>query len=278
MPSDSRNTERPTSASPYAGRGAALRAIYVFVSLIRRSAAFLMRQRPELTLCYHGVRDGQRPTFFRQMRTLHRIRPSLTVTFDDAFANLLDNALPLLRDLGITPTVFAVADNLGRPPRWPMPPGHPDACEPIMTAAELAAAARAGLCRVGSHTCTHPRLTQVSDAQLDDELQRSRAQLEQLLGLPVTDLAFPHGDYDARVVAAARRAGYVRLFTLDERVLTEQDLHSGLIGRFLMSPDAWPLEFRLTCAGAYAWLYPWRRFIRRLRGGSFRPRREVVPA
>lgn len=248
-------------------RSSVLRCCYLFTALFHHAAGSLRRTAASpVVLCYHAVSARQRARFSHQVQLLTRRRGATHVTFDDAFACLLTNGLPALRDGGIVPTVFVVTDNLGCYPRWSMPPGHPDAAEPVMTSAELRRAFVAGLCRVGSHTCTHPRLTQISDAQLDDELQRSRADLEQLLGTSVTDLAFPYGDYDDRVVAAARRAGYTRMFTLDERLVTESDLKTGLIGRFLMSPDAWPLEFRLTCAGAYAWLYPWRRLLRRLRG------------
>jgi peptidoglycan/xylan/chitin deacetylase (PgdA/CDA1 family) len=60
---------------------------------------------------------------------------------------------------------------------------------------------------IGSHSCSHPRLTQVTDAALQAELRDSRAVLERQLGR-CTSLAYPYGDVDSRVVEAAREAGY----------------------------------------------------------------------
>jgi hypothetical protein len=60
---------------------------------------------------------------------------------------------------------------------------------------------------ISSHTRSHPILPQLSDEALRDELQGSREQLCQLLGSCV-GLAYPNGDSDPRVWAAAQAAGY----------------------------------------------------------------------
>ncbi len=70
---------------------------------------------------------------------------------------------------------------------------------------------------IGSHTRTHPRLTQVSDEQLADELAGSRSDCERELG-GCRSIAYPYGDHDARVVAAARAAGYEAAGTLPARL------------------------------------------------------------
>jgi peptidoglycan/xylan/chitin deacetylase (PgdA/CDA1 family) len=61
---------------------------------------------------------------------------------------------------------------------------------------------------VGAHSRSHPRLTQCTDEQLQDELAGSKADLEALTGAPVTQFCYPYGDLDARVANAARNAGY----------------------------------------------------------------------
>ena len=57
---------------------------------------------------------------------------------------------------------------------------------------------------------THPVLTNVDGATLQQELAESKQALEQLTGTPCTAIAYPTGKVDARVVAAAEAAGYVR--------------------------------------------------------------------
>jgi len=59
----------------------------------------------------------------------------------------------------------------------------------------------------------------------------------------------------------AEEIGYKRVYTLEPKLVrTNQEI--GTIGRFSMSPDVWPIEFYLTCYGAYSWLFPFRRFLK----------------
>jgi peptidoglycan/xylan/chitin deacetylase (PgdA/CDA1 family) len=60
---------------------------------------------------------------------------------------------------------------------------------------------------VSSHSRSHPILTQLTDEALQSELQGSRAQLCELVG-SCPGLAYPNGDSDERVRAAAAAAGY----------------------------------------------------------------------
>lgn len=61
---------------------------------------------------------------------------------------------------------------------------------------------------VGSHSWTHPLLTDCDDRELEREVRESRFQLEQELGLTVRSFCYPDGNYDPRIVDRVRRAGY----------------------------------------------------------------------
>ena len=270
-----------TRRGPYGRRGQAIRVAYLVVSmLVWIAMGFGRRGRGGVVvLCYHGVRDDQAARFRRQVRRVaaraigswelqsvssRRGRAQVCITFDDAFANLLRNALPALAEHGAPATIFAVSRNLGAPPRWAMPPGHPDADEQTMTAEEISSCA-CSLVRIGSHTRTHPRLTSLDGGAMREELQESRAELASIVGSPVTELAFPHGDFDERALRAAQVSGYERVFTL-ELTPYPGPSPSFVTGRFSADPDMWTIEFLLTCDGAYAWLEGCRRLLRRLRG------------
>jgi peptidoglycan/xylan/chitin deacetylase (PgdA/CDA1 family) len=112
---------------------------------------------------------------------------------------------------------------------------------------------------------THPDLTAISHDQIKAELVESKQQFEILLERPVEKLALPYGAYNQAVLAMAKDVGYKRIYTLDPRMVGF-DVGNLVLGRFSMSPDAWKIEFMLTCAGMYAWLGPWRQFIRWLKG------------
>ena len=63
----------------------------------------------------------------------------------------------------------------------------------------------------GSHSCTHPICSRLSDAELREELLVSRREIEQQLGVGVDVFCFPNGqpeDYNDDVIRQVRQAGY----------------------------------------------------------------------
>jgi peptidoglycan/xylan/chitin deacetylase (PgdA/CDA1 family) len=125
----------------------------------------------------------------------------LAITFDDGYHDNLTVAAPLLADLAIPFTVFVTPDFVrGGDPRYLSPAG----------VRELAALPGV---TIGAHGRSHRRLTECNDAELEHELEESRAWLENLLGRPVTAMSYPHGAVDARVRKAAAAAGYELAFS-----------------------------------------------------------------
>lgn len=92
------------------------------------------------------------------------------ITFDDAYRDILHNALPVLLDAGFTATCYAVSARLGMYNTWDADVLRTR--KPLMSAAELREWAAAGM-EVGAQTRTHARLTQCTAAQLDEEVARS---------------------------------------------------------------------------------------------------------
>ena len=62
---------------------------------------------------------------------------------------------------------------------------------------------------LASHTLTHPDLPSLDASALTREVSRSRAVLRAKFGVPVDFFCYPAGRYDARVIRAVRRAGYL---------------------------------------------------------------------
>ena len=147
----------------------------------------------------------------------------VAVTFDDAYLSVRDLAFPILSRLGLRGTVFAPTEYVGidGPMSWPgiddwVGGPHERELRP-MSWEDLRGLADAGW-EVGSHTRTHPRLTEVDDdGALALELDGSRQACEDRLGRSCPSLAYPYGDVDDRVVAAARAAGYRQAATLPAR-------------------------------------------------------------
>ena len=72
----------------------------------------------------------------------------------------------------------------------------------------------AGGVTVGSHTRSHALLANETPQVLRDEIEDSRRQLEQRLGVPIRHFAYPDGRFDANVIQAVADAGYHTAYTI----------------------------------------------------------------
>jgi len=61
---------------------------------------------------------------------------------------------------------------------------------------------------IGSHTLTHPHLPLLSSSEKWQEIQGSKAYLEDLLGFETSFFCYPYGEYDDESVRLAQDAGY----------------------------------------------------------------------
>jgi peptidoglycan/xylan/chitin deacetylase (PgdA/CDA1 family) len=192
------------------------------------------------------VGRGYRGMTFSQAVHSSSSGPVMAVTFDDAYRSVLTLARPILDRFELPATVFAPTDFVGseRPMSWAGIDrwhGGPHEQELIpMSWPELRELAEGGW-EIGSHTGSHPHLTKIDDDELTDELARSKAACEQLAG-NCTALAYPYGDVDARVVAAAARVGYEAAATLPRRLRSGDALQWPRVGVYHADDDR---RFRL---------------------------------
>jgi hypothetical protein len=117
----------------------------------------------------------------------------------------------------------------------------------------LAGAAATGVA-IGSHGRRHRPLVELSDDELQDELDGSHTDLAANLPVVAPVLAYPNGNYDARVRAAAVEAGYVAAYTTDPG-RNGTGLDAFCLRR--VTPKAWDSRFhscprrdRRTCSGS----------------------------
>jgi peptidoglycan/xylan/chitin deacetylase (PgdA/CDA1 family) len=76
---------------------------------------------------------------------------------------------------------------------------------------ELRALSAGNLIEIGAHTMTHPVLATLPIAEQRSEIQQSRAQLEAIVGRPVSSFAYPYGklhDYTEETVTVLREGGF----------------------------------------------------------------------
>jgi peptidoglycan/xylan/chitin deacetylase (PgdA/CDA1 family) len=119
--------------------------------------------------------------------------PGVAITFDDGCETDLITAAPLLREFGFNATFYVTVGFLDR--------------RGYLSRAQLRALSDLGL-EIGSHSMTHPYLSDLTQEQLNREIAVSRQELEQLTGHSVVHFSCPGGRWDERVAATARDAGY----------------------------------------------------------------------
>ena len=152
----------------------------------------------------------QRPTFHRQMDwlaehgyeavTLDRVEEAwyrggtlppkpVVLSFDDGYRPQFTYALPELRRHGWAGVLNLKAEGSDL---------YRSNVEAMIAAGwELAA-----------HTIHHLDLTELSAAQLKEEVAGSRVILHREYGIPVDNFCYPAGRFDATVIAAVKAAGY----------------------------------------------------------------------
>jgi peptidoglycan/xylan/chitin deacetylase (PgdA/CDA1 family) len=110
------------------------------------------------------------------------------ITFDDATAGQWD-AAAALDNRGMKGTFFIITGKSAL---------SPDQLRSLSARGD----------EIESHTVSHPYLTQLSDNDLAYQLSQSRSTLQAILGKPVRFIAYPYGDFNARVENATAAAGY----------------------------------------------------------------------
>jgi peptidoglycan/xylan/chitin deacetylase (PgdA/CDA1 family) len=144
----------------------------------------------------------------------------IVLTFDDAYADFLDVAMPALLRYGMTATLFVPTGYAGGRSGWMRAAGEGDRA--VLTWRELGEVSRCGI-EIGAHSHTHPELDTLPARGQVEEARLSKQLLEQHLGVPVTSFAYPFGLYDRRVREAVAAEGYTAACTMNSWAATSGD-------------------------------------------------------
>jgi peptidoglycan/xylan/chitin deacetylase (PgdA/CDA1 family) len=123
------------------------------------------------------------------------------ITFDDAYRDNLELALPILEKFSVPAMFFVPTDYVGKTAVWNTWPAA------LLSDGELRSLRQAGVI-IGSHSRSHRPLTDLSDRELENEVAGSKHQLEDIIGDEVRFFSYPHHAVDVRVMDAVRQAGY----------------------------------------------------------------------
>jgi len=141
-------------------------------------------------LLVSGLAQGSMPPDVTVARFKGDRQAAVSLTFDDALPSHIESAIPSLDRYGLKGTFFLLLSNIRQEStsNW-------DAWRGAVSNGHEA----------GSHTFTHPMLTQVRDpALLDYEIAGSAKEIEAHLGVRPTSFAYPSSDVNHSVRQAVR--------------------------------------------------------------------------
>ncbi|HXA28323.1 MAG TPA: polysaccharide deacetylase family protein [Candidatus Angelobacter sp.] len=106
------------------------------------------------------------------------------LTFDDGYGDFATHATPVLKRLGFVGTDYVVSGFIGH--------------TAYMNADQIHEVEQAGMV-IGCHTVNHLDLARIPAQVAQMQIKVSHQQLEQLLGHPVLDFAYPYGGFNGQV-------------------------------------------------------------------------------
>ncbi|MCF8034771.1 MAG: polysaccharide deacetylase family protein [Desulfarculaceae bacterium] len=181
-------------------------------------------------------------------RALGPDRPAkaAVLTFDDAYQDFYDTAWPIIKQRGMSATVFVVTSQIGGANLWDAGKGIPTA--PLMSREQIQDLAAQGV-EFGGHGHEHVDLTSLDDAALAQNLAACRDRLSDILGQPPKVFSYPYGSFDHRVRHAVKAAGFTAACSTRPGMLSAAS-DPLAIGRIIVKRSDTGLDFSLKLTRA----------------------------
>ncbi len=172
---------------------------FVSVETFEKQMAFLAKSGYRVITLddYYEILSGRRKPAGRE----------IVITFDDGDWSFEKSAAPSLIRNNLPATQFLISDKVKT--------NSPES----ISLAFIRQLQKESLVNFHSHTASHPSLPILSDKKRITELVQSKQELEQMLGTPVSYLAYPFGDFDRKTMEDTEKAGYKLAFTTGHKKL-----------------------------------------------------------
>lgn len=164
-------------------------------------------------------------------------KPTISITFDDGYADIFRFVFPLLQEFGFPAGMFIIVDNIGKY-------GYVDYGQLKEMSANDAVT-------IGSHTVTHPYLPDLGPQELRYEIGESKRILEDSLGVKIDFFSYPWGGFTPEVQEIVRDSGYQAAFTtnmkINDKYLAGDNLYA--IKRLTMAENDSYIRFLVKVSG-----------------------------
>ncbi len=154
-----------------------------------------------LMICYTSANAQSNIVGSRQPVLSRAPTSFVSITFDDGYQSIYNNAIPILNRLKLPSTLYIITKYLTTP--------DPD----YMNLAELQLLHKNGH-EIGSHTRNHVPLNTATPETVEHELSASRNDLLSA-GFDATSFAYPGGYYGGWITKFVQHAGYTSARTTD---------------------------------------------------------------
>ncbi len=141
------------------------------------------------------------PEIVRRLKAGQKFpRQTVGVSIDDAYLSVYTQAWPRFKKAGIPFTVFVATDPVDR--------GY----SRYMTWAQIREMAADPLVTIGSQTAAHAHMIGLDAGENAADLAKSSLRFKKELGYVPKLFAYPYGEFDRKVIATVKKAGFVAGF------------------------------------------------------------------
>jgi len=157
------------------------------------------RQIEYLKRNYTIVSLNEMVDFVKGKRNLPR--KSVAITFDDGYHDCYLNVYPYFRKNKLSATVFVTTEYIGK--EWPLSNHHPK----MLTWKEIEEMSKNNI-EIGAHTATHPSLQETSLKEAENEILRSKKEIEKHIKKNVNYFSYPFGRYTPKIGDVVESSGF----------------------------------------------------------------------
>jgi peptidoglycan/xylan/chitin deacetylase (PgdA/CDA1 family) len=143
---------------------------------------------------------------------------TVVITFDDGYENVYENALPILRKYKIKSNIFLISGLMGG-----QYTNSSNVTLKIFDWGKAFEMAGTGLVKFGCHTMSHPDLTKIGLEKAEEEIKKSKTDLEAHLNSVCKIFAYPKGHRNADVLRIIASSGFEMAVVVEEGLVNKND-------------------------------------------------------
>ena len=118
---------------------------------------------------------------------------SISITIDDGYKDTI-SAIDILNSYDMPFDLFITTDNIDKK-------NH-------LSSQDIRDIASLNIANIGSHGCSHNRLTDLNSSQQSNEINESKEKLENIIGSKIESYSYPHGSHDNTTLKIMELSGY----------------------------------------------------------------------